>query len=82
MIINSSKKKEKEKKKYTTTRIRSINFLFNIAYAKVNENDIIDKNFCFGTYVLITKNINPFSLERKVSDQSKREMTLERMRAG
>ena len=36
--------------------------------------DIIYKNFCFDTYVLITKNMNLFSLERKISDQSKCEM--------
>ena len=72
MIINSSKKK-----KNTTTRIKSniaSNILSNIVYTGVNDNDIVDKNFCFDKYVLITNSINPFSLERKISDQSKHEV--------
>ena len=71
MIINPSKKKTK---KNITTRIKSRNYLLNIAYADVNDNDIIDKNFFFDMYVLITKNINPFSLERKIADQTKYEL--------
>ena len=46
----------------------------NIAYAGVNDIDIVDRNFCFDTYVLLTKNMNPFSLEKKISDQSKHKM--------
>ena len=73
MIITPSKKKKK-KKKNTTTRIKSRSFFSNIFYASLNDNDIADKNFCFDTYVLVTKNTNPFSLERKISDALKHEM--------
>ena len=53
------------------TRIKSRNFLSNIAYNSVNKTDIADRNFCFDTYVLVTKNLNPFFLERKITDQNK-----------
>ena len=64
-------KKEVILKPYTTTRIKSRNFLSNIAYNSVDDQDIFDRNFCFNTFVLVTKNFNPFSLERKINDQSK-----------
>ena len=57
----------------TTTRIKSRNFLSNITSNSVNDTDVFDKNFCFDTYALETKNLNPFSLERKISDQNKHE---------
>ena len=60
-------------KPYTTTRIKARNLLSNIAYNSVNDQEIFDRNFFFDTYVLITKNLNPFSLERKITDQSKDE---------
>ena len=61
-------------KPYTTTRIKSCIFLSNISYAGVSDDDVIDKNFCFDISVLMTKNINPFSLERMLFDQAKHEM--------
>ena len=60
-------------KPYTTTIIKARNFLSNIAYNSVNDQDILNRNFCFDTYVLVTKNLNLFSLERKINDQSKHE---------
>ena len=66
--------KTKTFKPYTTSRIKSCNFLSKISYAGVSDDDIIDRNFCFDIYILMTKNINPFSLERKLFDQSKHEM--------
>ena len=61
-------------KQYTATKIKSRNFLSNISYAGINNDDVVDKNFCFDVYVLMTKNINPFLLERKLPDQTKHEM--------
>ena len=56
------------KVKYTTTRIKSRNFLSNIAY------DYSNINFIFDVYLLLTKNINPFYLDRKLADKTKHEM--------
>ena len=53
-------KKEVILKPYTTTRIKSRNFLSNIAYNNVNDQDIFDRNFCFNTLFLVTKKFNPF----------------------
>ena len=35
------------RKKYTTTRIKSRNFLSNIAYLGINKEDYYNKNFIF-----------------------------------
>ena len=67
-IKKTKTNKQTNKQKKTTTRIKSKSFFSNIFYARLNDNDIVDKNFCFDTYVLVTKNTNPFSLERKISD--------------
>ena len=60
--------------KYTITRIKSINFLSNIAYVRINKKDYYNKNFVFDVYLLLTKNLNPFSLDRKLDDKAKYEM--------
>ena len=52
----------------------SQNYLTNISYAGVKEEDLYDRNFIFSTHFLITKNINPFSLQRKIYDVKDREM--------
>ena len=61
-------------KKYTTTRIKSRNFLSNIAYIGINKDDYYNKNFVFDVYLLLTKNLNPFKLDRKLADKTKHEM--------
>ena len=61
------------KVKYTTTRIKSRNFLFNIAYVGVNKEDYYNNNFVFDVYLLLTKNLNLFSLHRKLADKTKHE---------
>ena len=66
--IKKTKTNKQTNKKKTTTRIKSRSFFSNIFYARLNDNDIVDKNFCFDTYVLVTKNTNPFFLEKKISD--------------
>ena len=59
-------------KKYTTTRIKSRNFLSNIAYVGINKEDFY--NFTFDVYLLVTKNLNPLLLDRKSGDKNKHEM--------
>ena len=58
-----------------TTCSKSRNFLSNILSNSVNDTDIFHRNFCFDVHVLLTKNLNPFSLERKILDQNKHEAT-------
>ena len=62
------------KVKYTTTRIKSRNFLSNIAYVGINKKDYYNRNFIFDVHLLLTKNINPFYLDRKLADKTKHEM--------
>ena len=66
--------KDKKERRYATTRIKSRNFLSNIAYVGINREDFYSENFIFDVYLLITKNLNPFSLDRKLTDKSKHEM--------
>ena len=58
---------------YNMTRVKSPNFLMNIAYNRVKE-DLFDRSFVFDINVLTTKNINPFSLEFFFLDVQDREM--------
>ena len=65
---------KKSDRKCTTTRIKSRNFLSNIFYLGINKEDFYNENFIFDIYLLMTKNLNPFSLDRKLNDQNKHEM--------
>ena len=60
--------------KYSPTRIKSRNFLSNISYTAINKNDFYNESFILDVYVLLVKNLNPFSLQRNLSDESKQEM--------
>ena len=60
--------------KYSPTRIKSRNFLSNISFTGINKNDFYNENFILDVYVLLIKNLNPFSLGRKISDKLKHEM--------
>ena len=62
------------RRKYTTSRIKSRNFLSNIAYVGINKEDYYNKNFIFDVYLLLTKNLDPFSLNRKLAHKTKHEM--------
>ena len=66
--------KDKIERKYTTTRIKSRNFLSNIVYVGINREDFYNQKFLFDVYLLITKNLNLFSLDRKLTDKNKHEM--------
>ena len=57
-----------------TSRRKMRNYLSNISYAGVTKEDFYNRNFVFQIYVLLTKNLNPFSLDQKLSDQNKHEM--------
>ena len=61
-------------RKYTTTRIKSRNFLSNIAYVRINKENFYNENFIFDNYLLVIKNLNPFLLFWKLSDKNKHEM--------
>ena len=61
-------------KKCTTTQIKFRNFLSNIAYVGINKEDFYNENFIFDVYLLVKKNLNPFSLDRKLEDKNKHEM--------
>ena len=60
--------------KYSPTRIKSRNFLSNISYTGISKTDFYHENVILDVYVLLVKNLNPFSLPRKISDKTKHEM--------
>lgn len=60
--------------RYSLTRIKSIHFLSNISYSGINKNDFYNENFILDVYGLLIKNLNPFSLTRKISDKNKHEI--------
>ena len=61
-------------KPYTSSRIKTSNFLSNISYTGVKSEDFADNNFTFDTITLLTKNINPFLLEQKIVDAKNRDI--------
>ena len=65
---------EKRSKAYTTTRIKSRNFLSNILYVGINKKDFYNENFIFNIYTSLVNNLNPFSLDRKLNDHNKHGM--------
>ena len=69
-----SKNLKRRIKPYTSSRIKTRNVLSNISYTGVNSEDFADNNFTFDTITLLTKNINPFSLERKIVDAKNRDI--------
>ena len=69
-----NKPSEKSEWKYTTARIKSSNFLSNISHVGIKKEDFYNENFLFDVYLLFTKNLNPFSLNRKLNDNNKHEM--------
>ena len=46
----------------------------NIAYVGINKEDYYNENFVFDVYLLITKNLYPFLLDRKLTDKTKHKM--------
>ena len=60
--------------KYSSTRIKFRNFLSNIYYTGINKNDFYNENLILDNYVLLVKNLNPFSLSRKILDKLKHDM--------
>ena len=61
-------------RKYSTTRIKLRNFLSNISYVGINEEDFYHQNFIFDIYLLMIKNLNPSSLGGKLNDPNKHEI--------
>ena len=60
--------------KYSPTRVKSRNFLSNIGYTSISKSDFYNENFILDVHILLVKNLNPFSLQQKISDKFKYEM--------
>ena len=60
--------------KYSPTRVKSRNFLSNISYNSINKADFYNENFILDVFILLVTNLNPFSLQHKISDKFKHEM--------
>ena len=65
---------KKSERKYTRTHIKSTSFLSNISNVGINKKDFYHENFIFDVYLLMTINLNPFSLNRKLNDPNRHEM--------
>ena len=61
-------------KPYTSTRIKARNVLSNIAYSGVKAEDFVNSDLTFEVITLLTKSINLFSLERKITDAKNRDI--------
>ena len=61
-------------KQCTTTQIKSTKFVSNITYVGINKEDYYNENFIFDAYLLVTKNLKLFSLDRKLVNKNKHKM--------
>lgn len=73
-MLSKKKQKKTSVKLYTTTQIKSRNFLSNILFLGITKEDFYNQSFVLDVYTLVTKNLNPFLLERIIADQNKQEM--------
>ena len=46
----------------------------NVAYVGINNEDFYNENFIFDVYLLVTKTLNSFFLDRTLGDKNKHEM--------
>ena len=53
-------------KRYTTTHIKSRNFLCKIVYVGIDKENYYNENFVFDVYLVIIKNLNLVLLDRKL----------------
>ena len=60
--------------KYSPTRVKSQNFLSNISCNSISKANFYNENFISDVFILLVKNLNPFSLQRKISEKFKHEM--------
>ena len=58
------KKVKRNLKPYNTTHVETWNFLANMTYNGLKSEDFCNRKFIFGVYVLLTKNVNPFSIKK------------------
>lgn len=61
-------------KVYNTTKIKARNYLTNISYKGVAKEDFFNRNLVFHVYILLTNNLNLFSIKRKVPDKRNQDM--------
>ena len=61
---NNKPSQKRSERKCTTTRIKSRNFLSNILYVGINKENFYNEDFILDFYLLVTKNLKPFSLDR------------------
>ena len=73
-IITLLRKRKIHLKSYTTSRTKLRNYLWNISHTGITKEDFYKGNFLFDIYILLTKTLNSFSLDRKLSDENKHKM--------
>ena len=73
-FFHDNNNSNKPERKHTTTRLKSRHFLSNISYVGINKEDFYNENFILDVYLLVTINLNPFSLDRELNNQNKHQM--------
>ena len=63
-------------KPYNTISTKTRNFLTNILYDRVTEEDFFNQSFVFDIYTELTKNLNPFSIEHKMQNKKARKWSI------
>ena len=68
-----AKKDVKPKKVYSSTKVKSRNFLTNLLYKRVKKDDLLNEIFIIDCIIFILFYLNLFHLEQKFEDAADRD---------
>ena len=72
----TNKKKITSLKPYNAISIKTRNFLTNISYDRITEEDFFNQSFVFDIYIQLTKNLNPFSVEHNMQNKKAKKWSI------
>ena len=67
------KKDINPKKVYSSTKVKALDFLTNLSYKRVKQDDLLNENFIIDCISFILFYLNPFYLEQKFDDAADRD---------
>ena len=70
---NDVQTKTKTTTKYSNTKVKTRNLLTNVSYRRYKPEDVEETNFVFDVFSILTQNLNPAGLDRKLETPLKRE---------
>ena len=73
MVATFKKKEKTTTTKYSNTKVKTRNLLTNVSYRIYKPEDVEKTNFVINFFSLLTQNLNPTGLDRKLETSLKRD---------